>query len=137
VWQGWVRLGLECKNKHTSRTDNRNRGCYFPASERTCREFRHQKRTPQDSRSVDGTVHADRWSSKYLGEIERGEKRPSFEAILALAKALEVSPAVFFQFDRDEHNETALLKKIEALLEKSRPEQVNIAYRILKALLEP
>jgi len=24
---------------------------------------------------------------KYLGELERGEKRPSFEAILALAKA--------------------------------------------------
>lgn len=37
---------------------------------------------------------------KYPGEIERGEKRPSFEAILALAKALNASPATLFQFYR-------------------------------------
>lgn len=37
---------------------------------------------------------------KYLGEIERGEKRPSFEAILALAKASGTSPAAFFQFEK-------------------------------------
>ncbi len=74
---------------------------------------------------------------KYLGEIERGEKRPSFEAILALAKALNVPAAAFFQFDREESNEKVLRKKIEALIQKSSPVQLQHAYRILKAVLEP
>ncbi|OFV95681.1 MAG: hypothetical protein A3H28_15485 [Acidobacteria bacterium RIFCSPLOWO2_02_FULL_61_28] len=74
---------------------------------------------------------------KYLGEIERGEKRPSFEAILALARALNVSPAAFFQFDREESNEKVLRRRIEVLLQKSSPAQLQQAYRILKAVLEP
>ena len=75
-------------------------------------------------------------NSKYLGEIERGEKRPSFEAILALAKALHVSPAAFFQFDREESDEKILRKRVEALLIKCNPHQLQLAYRILKALTE-
>ncbi len=78
-----------------------------------------------------------RLNSKYLGQIERGEKRPSFDAVLALAKALEVSPGVFFHFDREEGDEKALRRKIESLLQKSDPEKLNLAYRILKAVLEP
>jgi transcriptional regulator with XRE-family HTH domain len=74
---------------------------------------------------------------KYLGEIERGEKRPSFEAILALSTALNVSPAAFFQFDQEDRNEKALRKKIEVLLQKSDPEQLQRVHRVLKALLEP
>jgi transcriptional regulator with XRE-family HTH domain len=76
-------------------------------------------------------------NSKYLGEIERGEKRPSFEAILALADALNTSPAAFFQFDNEEGNEKILRKKIEALVSESSLQQLQHAYRILKALLEP
>jgi transcriptional regulator with XRE-family HTH domain len=74
---------------------------------------------------------------KYLGEIERGEKRPSFEAILALGTALHVSPASFFHFDKEERNEKVLRKKIEVLLQKSDPEQLQQVHRLLKALLEP
>jgi transcriptional regulator with XRE-family HTH domain len=76
-------------------------------------------------------------NSKYLGEIERGEKRPSFDAILALSNALNVSPAAFFHFDKEERNEKVLRKKIEALLQKSEPEQLQKVHRLLKALLEP
>ena len=76
-------------------------------------------------------------NSKYLGEIERGEKRPSFDAILALAKALEVSPTAFFQFDHGETDEKTIRRKIEVLLQKCSSEQINAAHRILKALLEP
>lgn len=76
-------------------------------------------------------------NAKYLGEIERGEKRPSFDAILALAKALHCSPATFFRFDREENDEKTLRKKIESLTDKSSLEQLQQAYRILKALMEP
>jgi len=74
---------------------------------------------------------------KYLGEIERGEKRPSFEAIMALAKALDTSPAAFFQFDREDGDEKTLRRKVESLVKKSNPEQLRQAYRVLRALMEP
>jgi len=74
---------------------------------------------------------------KYLGEIERGEKRPSFEAIMALAKGLSVSPNVFFQFDREETDERNLRKKIESLLQGMSSEQLQRVHGVIKALLEP
>jgi transcriptional regulator with XRE-family HTH domain len=74
---------------------------------------------------------------KYLGQIERGEKRPSFDAIVALAKALHVSPGSFFQFDREENDERVLRRKIEGLLHDRSPQQLQQAYTILRTLLEP
>ena len=74
---------------------------------------------------------------KYLGEIERGEKRPSFEAIIALAKALKVSPATFFQFEGDVSDEKTLRREIETLLKQAGPQQLLQVHRILKAFLEP
>jgi transcriptional regulator with XRE-family HTH domain len=85
----------------------------------------------------EGAAEAARLNSKYLGQIERGEKRPSLDAILALAKALQVSPASFFYFDREENDEKVLRKKIEALLHNRSPQQLQQAYRMLRALLEP
>ena len=74
---------------------------------------------------------------KYLGEIERGEKRPSFEAILTLARALKVSPAAFFQFDEDENDEKTLRRKIEILLKSAGPQELRQVLKILTAVLEP
>jgi|SRR5579871_2215339 len=74
---------------------------------------------------------------KYLGEIERGEKRPSFEAIVALADALGTSPAAFFRFDKEENSEKVLRKKIEGLISKATVDELQRVYRILRALLEP
>jgi transcriptional regulator with XRE-family HTH domain len=78
-----------------------------------------------------------RLNSKYLGQIERGEKRPSLDAILAMAKALKASPASFFEFDKEEQDERILRKKIESLLHDRSPQQLQQAYRMLRALLEP
>ena len=78
-----------------------------------------------------------RLNSKYLGQIERGEKRPSLDAILALAKALQVSPASFFHFDSEENDERVLHRKIEGLLQDRNPQQLQQAYKMLRTLLEP
>ena len=40
--------------------------------------------------------------AKHLGRIERGEKQPSFELIIALAMALNVSPSRFPSTDTTE-----------------------------------
>jgi len=74
---------------------------------------------------------------KYLGQIERGEKRPSFEAIVALGKALRVSPAVFFHFDLEETDERVLRKRLDSLLQNRDSRQLQQVYRVLKALVEP
>jgi transcriptional regulator with XRE-family HTH domain len=74
---------------------------------------------------------------KYLGEIERGEKRPSFDAILALADALGTSPAAFFQFEKEELDDKILRKRIEALINAAEADELQRVYRVLRALLEP
>lgn len=75
-------------------------------------------------------------NSKYLGEIERGEKRPSFEAIMALAKALNVSPEIFFRFERDETDERNLRNKIAIMLQGTSAHQLQLVHKVVKALLE-
>src|SRR6266852_5162353 len=74
---------------------------------------------------------------KYLGQIERGEKRPSFEAIISLARALHVGPVVFFQFDPEDADEKTLRKEIDALLLNASPQQLQRISRVIKTMLEP
>jgi transcriptional regulator with XRE-family HTH domain len=74
---------------------------------------------------------------KHLGRIERGEKQPSFELIVALAEALNVSPSVFFQFEDARADDTALREQLTRLLNSQEPKQLKRAMRVLKAILEP
>ncbi len=78
-----------------------------------------------------------RLNPKYLGQIERGEKRPSSEAVISLARALQVSPAAFFQYDREEKDLKVLRRRIDSMLQGCGPEQMQNIYRVMKALLEP
>jgi len=74
---------------------------------------------------------------KYLGQIERGEKRPTFEAIISLARALHVSPVVFFQYDPEDADEKTLRKKIDVLLLNATPRQLHRVSAVIKTMLEP
>jgi transcriptional regulator with XRE-family HTH domain len=85
----------------------------------------------------EGIAEKAHLNPKYLGQIERGEKRPSFDAIVSLAGALDVSPHAFFQFDRDHSDERTLRKDIDGLLRRCTREQLRQIYRIVKALVEP
>lgn len=74
---------------------------------------------------------------KHLGRIERGEKQPSFELIIALAKAMNVSPSVFFEFE-DAHGDLKFLREqLRQLLGKGDLPQLQKARRVLKVILEP
>ncbi len=76
-------------------------------------------------------------SAKFLGEIERGMRRPSFESILALARALEVSPIAFFRFEGPRIDKAAVRGSIDAVLAGYTAEQLQRAYRILCAIVDP
>jgi transcriptional regulator with XRE-family HTH domain len=74
---------------------------------------------------------------KHLGRIERGEKLPSFELIVALARALDVSPSTFFHFENANVDPKFLIQQLQALLAKRDAKQLRKAYRVLQATLEP
>jgi transcriptional regulator with XRE-family HTH domain len=70
---------------------------------------------------------------KHLGRIERGERQPSFDLIIALAKCLNVSPAKFFEFESTADPKT-LRKNIDHLLSSLDPKQLAHVRQILSAL---
>jgi transcriptional regulator with XRE-family HTH domain len=74
---------------------------------------------------------------KHLGRIERGEKVPSFELIIALAKELNTSPATFFHFENANADSKFLAQQLQALLTQRDAKQLRRAFRVLQATLEP
>jgi transcriptional regulator with XRE-family HTH domain len=74
---------------------------------------------------------------KHLGRIERGEKVPSFELIIALAKGLNTSPATFFHFENANADSKFLAQQLQALLTQRDAKQLRKAFRVLQATLEP
>ena len=75
--------------------------------------------------------------AKHLGRIERGEKVPSFELIIALAKELNASPSIFFHFENANVDPKFLTQQLQTLLAKRDAKQLRKAYRVLEATLEP
>jgi hypothetical protein len=74
---------------------------------------------------------------KHLGRIERGEKVPSFELIIALARELNASPSAFFHFENVNVDPKFLSQQLQALLAKRDAKRLQQAYRVLQATLEP
>jgi len=70
---------------------------------------------------------------KHLGRIERGERQPSFNLIIALAKCFNVSPSEFFDFDTTADSK-ALRRNIDQSLSGLDTEQLRHARKVLNAL---
>lgn len=75
--------------------------------------------------------------AKHLGRVERGEKLPSFELIIALANALGVSPSEFFDFENAKVDQKFMKVRLQQLLDNRDVEQLRRAYRVLRASLIP
>jgi transcriptional regulator with XRE-family HTH domain len=70
---------------------------------------------------------------KHLGRIERGERQPSFDLVIGLAKCLNVSPSKFFEFESTADQKT-LRKNIDQLLSRLDSKQLAQARQILTTL---
>jgi transcriptional regulator with XRE-family HTH domain len=68
--------------------------------------------------------------------LERGEKHPSFELVIALAQAMNVSPATFFEFDSPQTDPKILKKQLDQLLAERDPKQLQQVQRLLRALFD-
>jgi transcriptional regulator with XRE-family HTH domain len=70
---------------------------------------------------------------KHLGRIERGERKPSFDLVISLAKCLNVSPAKFFEFESTA-DPKVLRKGIDQILSSLDARQLGYARQILSVL---
>jgi len=75
-------------------------------------------------------------SLNFLGQIERGQKKPSIETIKKIAEALEISPSAFFdKMPYPSPKEDILTKKIKLLLREGSEEDRKMIYNIMKSIL--
>lgn len=73
---------------------------------------------------------------KYLGAVERGEENPSVKVLERIATALEVELIELFRLEHEEANPKVLRKSVETLLARADPEQLQVALKLLKAILD-
>jgi transcriptional regulator with XRE-family HTH domain len=72
---------------------------------------------------------------KYLGEIERGEKWPSFEVAIKIARVLGVSPSVFLEDIPSATDSKSIRNDIVRLLEHKSAKQLLMIFRVAQAIL--
>jgi len=72
---------------------------------------------------------------KHLGRIERGEKKPSFDLIIALSEVLGISPASLFEFEAS-YDAKTLLNEIQKSLRQRDPRQLRRAQLALAVLFD-
>lgn len=75
-------------------------------------------------------------TANFWGDVERGKKVPSLDTIVAMAKGLSLSPRILLSLDREE-DELDLRKRIETLLDRSSPQQLELIQRVVSVLVEP
>lgn len=75
-------------------------------------------------------------TGNFWGDVERGKKVPSLDTIVAMAKGLALPVSTLLLLEREEAPRD-IRKRIDSLLEKCDSQQLEMAHRIIKALLEP
>lgn len=73
-------------------------------------------------------------NANYLGELERGEKWPSFEVLETIANALKVPVDKLFQFDDQETDPAILRTKINAIVTSRSVVELQQILQLLMAL---
>jgi transcriptional regulator with XRE-family HTH domain len=75
-------------------------------------------------------------TGNYWGDVERTKKVPSLDTIVAMAKGIGVAPSTLLLLEREEDGPD-IRKRIEALLNRCTPQQLELIHRITKVVVEP
>jgi transcriptional regulator with XRE-family HTH domain len=99
------------------------------------REFGENIRAARKAAKISRAVAAERAgiSVGYLGEVERGERWPRLNVTRAIARAIGVSPARFFEFEDKEAGTP--IERLNSTLKNRTTEQQRQALRVVRALL--
>jgi transcriptional regulator with XRE-family HTH domain len=95
------------------------------------RRLRKSAKLSLEKAAERGDITANFW-----GDVERGKKVPSLDTIVAMAKGLSLSPRILLSLEREE-DERDLRKRIETLLDKCTPQQLELIHRLASVLIEP
>jgi transcriptional regulator with XRE-family HTH domain len=75
-------------------------------------------------------------TGNYWGDVERTKKVPSLDTIVAMAKGIGVAPSTLLLLEREEDG-PEIRKRIETLLNRCTPQQLELIHRIAKVVIEP
>jgi transcriptional regulator with XRE-family HTH domain len=95
------------------------------------RRLRKNAKLSLEKAAERGDITANFW-----GDVERGKKVPSLDTIVAMAKGLSLSPRILMSLERED-DERDLRKRVETLLDKCNPQQLELIYRVVSVLVEP
>lgn len=84
--------------------------------------------------SQDALAERSGISSKYLGEVERGQANISVQVLERVAEALGVTLPDMFEGAHELYRDE-LLRRIQTLLRDADEERMRTAYRVLKDVL--
>lgn len=74
-------------------------------------------------------------SSKYLGEIERGQVNFSIDIAERISNALDIELTDLFDYQHELDRKT-LMKKINSLIQDASDENLQLIFRIIKSILK-
>lgn len=76
-------------------------------------------------------------SLNFIGQIERGTKKPSIQTLKKIADALEVPIGSFFEdIEYIAPDEDIMIKKINILLKEATSEEKKAVYQIVKTIFK-
>lgn len=76
--------------------------------------------------------------SQYVGFIERGQGKPSLDALQRLAAALSVKVSDLLQFEQEDRQEEKiyLARQTAQLLESRSPEEIHAIRKLIKQVID-
>lgn len=96
--------------------------------------FGKRLRFIRGKRSRASVAEAAKISSGYLGELERGEKWPTLDVIVELAKANSVPPAALFEFESETVVPQSLRQMLLTKMEERDTRELQQILRLMNAL---
>lgn len=101
-------------------------------------QFGHRLREVRKAQKLKIGELAERANTgvKHLGRVERGEKQPSFELIIALAGAMNVSAAKFFEFEPPQADPKVIRKQLDQFLARQDAKQLRRVQRLLAVFFD-
>lgn len=75
-------------------------------------------------------------NAKYISSLECGRENPTLDVFLKISNALGVEVADIFAFEHENENAKELKKTLVALLNDANPERLQMAFKIVKAVIK-
>lgn len=96
------------------------------------REYRNQAGLSQEK-----LAHMANINFNFLGDVERGKKKPSIDTLEKLLTALNVSFEEFFNFEAKvkPYRESSALDRLNIDLKKRSTQEIELIYNIVKQVL--